>query len=105
MSRTFYGKTWDQWIEEYGRSHQHPINRACHSLGIPLIVASGLIALTGFFVHALWYSAAVMFVAGWILQFVGHAFERKMPEFFRDWRFLFVGLRWWMNKVRGPYSR
>jgi hypothetical protein len=29
------------------------------------------------------------------------AFERKMPEFFRDWRFLFVGFRWWMNKVRG----
>ena len=66
-----------------------------------MIVASGLIALTGFLVHALWYPAAVMFVAGWILQFVGHAFERKMPEFFRDWRFLFVGLRWWMNKVRG----
>jgi hypothetical protein len=33
--------------------------------------------------------------------FVGHAFEGKPPEFFRDWRFLFVGLRWWAAKVRG----
>jgi hypothetical protein len=34
-------------------------------------------------------------------QFVGHAFEGKPPEFFRDWRFLFVGLRWWVAKMRG----
>jgi len=101
VSHAFFGKSWDQWIEEYSRSHQHPINRACHSVGIPLIVASVVIALAALVVHALWYPAAVMFVAGWIFQFVGHAFERKMPEFFRDWRFLFVGLRWWMNKVRG----
>ena len=66
-----------------------------------MIAGSGVIALAGVFVPALWYPTVVMFVAGWILQFVGHAFERKMPEFFRDWRFLFVGFRWWMNKVRG----
>ena len=23
------------------------------------------------------------------------------PEFFHDWRFLFVGVRWWFAKVRG----
>src|SRR5262249_15317689 len=101
MSRTFHGKTWDDWIVEYGRSHQHPINRVCHSLGIPLIVVSGVIALTGVNVHALWRPAAVKFMAGWLLQFVDHACERKMPEFFRAWSFLFGGLRSWMNKVRG----
>jgi uncharacterized membrane protein YGL010W len=42
-----------------------------------------------------------MFVIGWGLQFVGHAVEGKPPEFFHDWRFLFVGLRWWFAKVRG----
>jgi len=36
-----------------------------------------------------------MFLIGWTFQFVGHWFEGKPPEFFRDWRFLFVGLRWW----------
>jgi len=42
-----------------------------------------------------------MFVVGWVLQFVGHAAEGKPPEFFHDWRFLFVGLRWWLAKLRG----
>jgi hypothetical protein len=31
----------------------------------------------------------------------GHAFEGKPPEFLHDWRFLFVGLRWWVAKIRG----
>jgi hypothetical protein len=35
---------------------------------------------------------------------VAPAFEGKPPEFFHDWRFLFVGLRWWMAKVRGRPS-
>ena len=48
-----------------------------------------------------WRIPAALFIAGWILQFIGHAFERKPPQFFKDWRFLFVGLRWWMAKVRG----
>ena len=41
------------------------------------------------------------FVVGWIFQFIGHAFEGKPPEFFQDWRFLFVGLRWWFAKIAG----
>jgi uncharacterized membrane protein YGL010W len=40
-------------------------------------------------------------VGGWILQFVGHYYEGKPPEFFHDWRFLLVGLRWWLAKIRG----
>ena len=44
--------------------------------------------------------ALVFFLVGWTLQFIGHAFERKAPEFFHDWRFLFVGLRWWTAKMR-----
>ena len=39
--------------------------------------------------------------AGWALQFIGHAFEGKPPEFFHDWRFLLVGARWWVAKIRG----
>jgi hypothetical protein len=27
--------------------------------------------------------------------------EGKPPEFFSDWRFLLVGARWWVAKVRG----
>jgi len=57
-----------------------------------------------FFVFGLWRVALALFVIGWILQFVGHYFEGKPPEFFKDWRFLFVGLRWWLKKVVGIKS-
>ena len=74
---------------------------ACHTLGIPLIVVSIALFAVSFFVAGLWKWALALFVVGWVFQFVGHAFEGKPPEFFRDWRFLFVGLRWWLAKLRG----
>lgn len=92
---------WDEWITEYGRSHQHPTNRLCHTIGIPMIVLSIGMLLSALLVPALWKGAAALFLVGWIFQFVGHAYEGKPPEFFRDWRFLLVGVRWWMRKVRG----
>ena len=95
------GKPWDEWIALYSTSHQHPINRLCHTLGIPLIVISLLLAPVAFVVTAFWPVPVAFFVIGWIFQFVGHAFEGKPPEFLHDWRFLFVGLRWWIAKVRG----
>jgi uncharacterized membrane protein YGL010W len=95
------GRPWEDWIARYATSHQHPVNRACHTLGIPLIVISIGLAAASFFVSGLWLAAVTLFIAGWVLQFVGHAFEGKPPEFFHDWRFLFVGLRWWVAKMRG----
>ncbi len=97
----FAGKSWDEWIRQYAQSHQHPVNRFFHTLGIPLIVASILLLIAAPFVQNLWKVAAAMFVIGWVFQFVGHWFEGKPPEFFRDWRFLFVGLRWWFAKLGG----
>jgi|SRR6185295_830011 len=88
------------WIAEYELSHQHPINRRCHTFGIPLVVSSLLLALTGLLWHPLLAAAAAAFVAGWTLQFIGHAYEQKPPEFLKDWRFLLVGTRWWLQKVR-----
>ena len=90
-----------EWIAQYALSHQHPANRLLHTIGIPMIAISILLALAGIAVPSLWPVAGVLFVVGWLLQFVGHAFEGKPPEFFKDWRFLFVGLRWWLAKVRG----
>lgn len=95
----FSSKTWDQWVNEYAQAHQHPVNRLCHSFGIPLIVLSLLLLVLALF----WKKAIVLaiwcFVIGWVLQFVGHYFEKKPPEFFKDWRFLFVGLRWWLQHI------
>jgi len=95
------GRTSEQWIAQYATSHQHPVNRLCHTLGIPLIVISIVWSAIAWFVSAPLWIPATLFVAGWALQFIGHAFEGKLPEFFHDWRFLFVGLRWWVAKMRG----
>lgn len=95
------GHTSEQWIARYSRSHQHPVNRVCHTLGIPTILISIGVFVLALFVHRLWTLALALFVIGWLLQFVGHAFEGKPPEFFHDWRFLFVGVRWWWAKVHG----
>jgi uncharacterized membrane protein YGL010W len=91
----------EEWIAQYSASHQHPVNRLCHTLGIPLIVASVLLFAAAVVVRFLWPYAAALFVLGWILQFIGHAVEGKRPEFFQDWRFLFVGVRWWWAKMQG----
>jgi uncharacterized membrane protein YGL010W len=90
-----------QWVAEYAVSHQHPVNQFCHTVGIPLIAVSIPLFLVEFLRPGFWIIPAGMFVVGWVFQFVGHWVEGKPPEFFRDWRFLFVGLRWWMAKVRG----
>jgi uncharacterized membrane protein YGL010W len=95
------GRSWDEWIDEYARSHRHPVNRLCHTIGIPLIVVSLPLFVAAVFVGGLWPVPVALFAVGWVFQFVGHVAEGKPPEFFNDWRFLLVGLRWWVAKVHG----
>jgi uncharacterized membrane protein YGL010W len=90
-----------EWIRQYAGSHQHPVNRWLHTLGIPMIVASLAAAAAAVVWPWLWWPAAALFIAGWGLQFVGHAVEGTAPEFFKDWRFLLVGVRWWLAKLQG----
>ena len=94
-------RSWNDWVGQYAQSHQHPVNRLCHTIGIPLIALSLPVLVLAALVRPLWLVAAALFVIGWAFQFVGHAYEGKRPEFFHDWRFLFVGLRWWLAKIRG----
>jgi uncharacterized membrane protein YGL010W len=94
-------RNWEEWIDQYSASHQHPFNRACHTVGIPAIAAAIALAPFAIFKPRLRRVSAVMFAAGWALQFAGHAVEGKPPEFLKDYRFLFVGLRWWCAKMQG----
>lgn len=91
----------EEWVAQYATSHQNPINRFCHTIGIPLIVLSIGVLLASIWVTGLWKIGLAGFIVGWIFQFVGHYIEGKPPEFLTDWRFLFVGLRWWVAKMRG----
>ena len=80
-------------ISNYRSKHQHPLNRLSHSIGIPLIVVS----LPVFFFN--WRSALLMFVLGWILQFVGHAIEGNQPAFFQNPLYLLVGPLWLLRRL------
>src|SRR5436309_2827085 len=95
------GKPWEEWTAQYAQGHQHPVNRLCHIIGIPLIAVSIVLLIAAAFLHNFWPIPVLLFALGWLLQFIGHWFEGKPPEFFKDWRFLFVGLRWWTAKIRG----
>ena len=85
----------DAWIERYQRDHTHPINRATHMIGIPMILVSLLVVW-----FAPWWGLG-LFTAGWALQFLGHAFEGKPPSFLSDPRFLVVGAAWYIQKLSG----
>jgi uncharacterized membrane protein YGL010W len=95
------GKSSQQWVEEYQEGHTHPVNKACHALGIPMISASIPLFIVAYVLRRFWQVPVTLFTVGWGFQFVGHAFEGKRPEFMKDPRFLFVGLRWWVTKVAG----
>ena len=96
-----FGRSWTDWIAQYSSSHENSANRFCHTIGIPLILLSLLLLPAIPFLVGFWKVPLTLFIVGWIFQFVGHAFERKLPEFFHDWRFLLVGARWWFAKIRG----
>jgi uncharacterized membrane protein YGL010W len=42
----------------------------------------------------LWATSLVIFIAAWIGQFIGHAYEGKRPSFFKDVQFLLIGPLW-----------
>ena len=94
-------RSWDDWIAQYSQSHQNRLNQLTHTFGIPMIVVSIALAVLALIWPGLWVWAIWLFIAGWVLQFIGHAIEGKPPEFLSDWRFLLVGTRWWWKKVTG----
>src|SRR6516165_3227357 len=89
----------EEWVAQYERSHEHPLNRTFHTLGIPMIAVSLPLFLFALFVRGFWKIPLSLFAIGWIFQFAGHAIEGKPPEFFKDWRFLLIGTRWWLKAV------
>ena len=83
----------DSFIDNYKAKHRHPLNKLCHTFGIPMIVVS----LPLFFVD--WRIALALFVVGWILQFVGHAIEGNQPAFFGNPLYLLIGPLWLIRRA------
>jgi uncharacterized membrane protein YGL010W len=66
---------------------------------VPLAAAAEWLVRSGSAALALW-TAAALFVAGWIFQFVGHSvFEKRKPAFFDDLAQLFIGPMFIVAKI------
>ena len=132
---------------DYASFHGTAGNKACHYVGIPLIVLAVLallarvplfavggftvtlaeVALVGVTAYYLTldavlaaimlaasagllvlgrpmpvWVAAVLFVLGWIFQFIGHyVYEKRSPAFYRNLAHLLVGPLWIVAKAVG----
>lgn len=81
------------YLETYHEKHRHPFNRACHYVGIPMI----LVSLVAVFFHG--PLGLGLFVGGWMLQFAGHAVEGNAPAFLRNPVYLLVGPFYFLKRV------
>jgi hypothetical protein len=79
-----FSQRWERAIAHYDATHQNQVNRALHTIGIPMILGGtlGLLALPRY--TPPWWIANGSYATGWALNFVGHAFEQSAPAFATD---------------------
>ena len=92
IPRVLGGRTNEQWISQYGSSHQTSDEPRCAThWASPPFCSRFPVFVASIFFRRLWFYALALFLVGWAFQFIGHAFEGKAPEFLHDWRFLVCG--------------
>lgn len=77
------------YMAQYDHEHSSGWNKLLHGIGIPLIFA-GILLL----VLTKWIWGGALFVAGWMLLFLGHKVEGNHPAFFQGPIYLLVGPIW-----------
>ncbi len=95
------GRPREELLAEYIADHQNPINKRMHMFGIPAVLLAVLLWLAAPFVAGAWLWALILTLIGIALQLIGHRFEGKPPSAQSDWRFLLIGLGWWVRYVFG----
>ena len=60
-----------KWIDNYRARHRHPGNLWLHVVGLPVTFVVPVV----FLIRREWWWALGSFVAGYALQFAGHAIE------------------------------
>ena len=61
-----------KFIENWQSRHRMPFNLVLHAIGIPLTIIAIIPLLCGKFA-----AAALLFIGGYVLQFIGHAREKS----------------------------
>lgn len=95
------GERFDAAIEFYDQTHQDPVNRAMHTVGIPMIVGGfvGMIASPRY--SPPWWISNGSWTVGWALNFVGHGiYEKGAPAFAEDPLSFIAGPVWDVKRLR-----
>ncbi len=92
---------WQRAIEFYDETHQDPVNRVLHTIGIPMIVGGAVGMLAAPRWTAPWWIANGSWTAGWVLNFIGHGvFEKGAPAFAEDPLSFLAGPVWDVVRLR-----
>jgi len=64
------------WARYWAR-HRHPLNRALHMVGVPLLVAACMLTLVQLVQWRwdLWWRPVILLIVSYLLQWVGHRIE------------------------------
>lgn len=65
------------WLSKWLERHQHPVSLLLHLIGIPLTIAAVVLAGVQLVQWRwdLWWRPTGLFLAGYVLQWVGHLIE------------------------------
>lgn len=92
---------WEAAIEFYDATHQDPVNRALHTVGIPMIVGGLLGMMAAPRYTPPWWVANGSWTFGWALNFLGHGvFEKDAPAFAEDPLAFIAGPVWDFVRIR-----
>lgn len=85
----------DHYMARYDDEHHHPVNKALHAIGIPIIFA-GMVLL----IMTIWQWGLALFAGGWVLLFAGHKIEGNKPAFFQGPIYFLVGPLWVLKEMK-----
>jgi uncharacterized membrane protein YGL010W len=85
----------ERYMNQYDHEHSNAWNRVLHGIGIPVIFAGVVLLLM---LH--WKLGLALFVAGWVLLFLGHRIEGNNPAFFQGPIYFLVGPIWVAKEIK-----
>ncbi len=85
----------ERYMNQYDHEHSNAWNKVLHGIGIPVILAGVVLLLM---LH--WKLGLALFVAGWVLLFLGHRIEGNNPAFFQRPVYFLVGPIWVAKEIK-----
>jgi hypothetical protein len=85
----------NKYMARYDHEHTNAWNKILHGIGIPVIIAGVILAIFTY-----WKIGLAMFVAGWLLLFLGHRIEGNKPAVFQGPIYFLVGPIWVLKEIK-----